>query len=279
MGISGVSNISAIDSSFRFSGAAGTSDSSVTAIERRIEALEQSIEEAEGNYKLTADERKKRIEQYQQQIQQLQMQKQQLVQEHEKEARERQQAELQAQMEEQQQRTADKKHPEREAQKISDDTMNAMTGISTAMDMHSGMSALRTKMIGEAKVTGAEAKLDASRGMDTSVKDAQVADTNEAVDKLTTKMVKNLSDAVSTLQDANQADAEEAQAGTTETAGAKAEQKGSQGTLNEENLQTAGLNSAEETEEKQQERIVIGEDGKQQKVSLPEGYYPVDVYR
>lgn len=258
MGLNGISHISAIDSSFRFSGADNTNDSSVTAIERRIEALEQSIEDADSNEKLSAEERKKRVEQYQQQIQQLQMQKQQLVQEHEKEARERQQAELQAQLEEQQQKPVDEEHPEREVQKISDGMMNAMTGISTALDMHSGMSALRTKMIGEAKVTGAEAKLDAARGMDTSVKDAQVADTNAAVDQLTAKMVRNLNDTAQNLHKANETDAEERQQTKQEDSAKQADQA---------------------SEKELREHILIDENGRKQKAYLPEDYSPVDVYR
>lgn len=269
MGMNGISNISAIDSSFRFSGAADTRDSSVIAIERRIEALEQSIEDAKGNDKLTAEERKKRVEQYQQQIQQLQMQKQQVVQEHEKEARERQQAELQSQMKEQQQKSVDQEHPEREAQKISDDTMNAMTGISTAMDMHSGMSALRTKMIGEARVTGAEAKLDAARGMDTSVKDAQVADTNDAVDQLTAKMVQNLNDTAKNLHKANEDDAEELQQTMPENVAIAGASE-----------QTEMIKQADRSpEDELHERILIDENGKRQKAYLPEDYSPVDVYR
>ena len=276
MNIGGVGSISAIDSSYRFAGAERANNSDVVAIERRIEALEQSMNDAEGNNKLTAEERKKRVEQYQQQIQQLQMQKQQLIQAHEKEARERQQAELQAQMEEQQQSAPkDEEHPEREAQKISDDAMNAMTGISTAMDMHSSMSALRTKMIGEARVTGAEAKLDAARGMDTSVKDAQVADLNENVNKLTEKIIGNLSDTASNLQEANQTDAEKR----------VEDRKNGNVSISEEDESKTELDGTEiEKEEsqevrKQQERIQITEDGRKKEATLPEGYYPVDVYR
>lgn len=276
MNIGGVGSISAIDSSYRFAGAERANNSDVVAIERRIEALEQSMNDAEGNNKLTAEERKKRVEQYQQQIQQLQMQKQQLIQAHEKEARERQQAELQAQMEEQQQSAPkDEEHPEREAQKISDDAMNAMTGISTAMDMHSSMSALRTKMIGEARVTGAEAKLDAARGMDTSVKDAQVADLNENVNKLTEKIIGKLSDTASNLQEANQTDAEKR----------VEDRKNGNVSISEEDESKTELDGTEiEKEEsqevrKQQERIQITEDGRKKEATLPEGYYPVDVYR
>ncbi len=278
MGVNGISNVSAVDSSFRFSGAADTNDSSVTAIERRIEALQQSIDDAESNDKLTAEERKKRVEQYQQQIQQLQMQKQQIVQAHEKEARERQQAEMQAQLEEQQKHNTDEEHPEREAQKISDSTMNAMTSISTTMDMHSSMSALRTKMIGEAGVTGAEAKLDAARGMDTSVKDAQVADTNQAVNQLTAKMVENLNDTATNLQKANQSDAEK-RTEDHEDANVTTTDKTEKNTA-EENQKAESKETENSQEEKQhQERIRITEDGKKQNVVLPEGYSPVDVYR
>ncbi len=301
MNIGGVGSISAIDSSYRFAGAERANNSDVVAIERRIEALEQSMNDAEGNDKLTAEERKKRVEQYQQQIQQLQMQKQQLIQAHEKEARERQQAELQAQMEEQQQSAPkDEEHPEREAQKISDDAMNAMTGISTAMDMHSSMSALRTKMIGEARVTGAEAKLDAARGMDTSVKDAQVADLNENVNKLTEKIIGNLSDTASDLQEANQANQADAEKRAEDRKDGNSsisdEEKASEGVSirieDESKTESDGIETAEskatgikiEKEEskedrKLQERIQITEDGKKKEATLPEGYYPVDVYR
>ena len=167
------------------------------------------------------------------------------------------------------------KSREREAQKISDDAMNAMTGISTAMDMHSSMSALRTKMIGEARVTGAEAKLDAARGMDTSVKDAQVADLNENVNKLTEKIIGNLSDTASNLQEANQTDAEKR----------VEDRKNGNVSISEEDESKTELDGTEiEKEEsqevrKQQERIQITEDGRKKEATLPEGYYPVDVYR
>ncbi len=270
MGINGVSNISAIDSSFRFGGATNTNDSSVTAIERRIEALEQSIDDVESNDQLSSEERKKRIEQYQQQIQQLQMQKQQMIQEHEKEARERQQAEMKAKMEEQQkQQPRDEEHPEREAQKISDDTMDAMTSISTAMDMHSCMSVLRTKMMSEARVTGAEAKMDASRGMDTSAKDEQVADTNDAINNLTTRIVKNLNDTATNLQDVTISDAKQ-----------KAEtRKNINSTVTKQDESENATDQVPFEEEKRQERIRITEDGRKQNATLPEGYYPVDVYK
>ncbi len=124
-------------------------------------------------------------------------------------------------------------------------SMEAMISAGVAMDQAKVNSSVATKMEGRAGVLKAEIALDASRGGDTSAKEAELADAEQKAMEATSSQMSMLSKANETMEEASEKDT------TEETKEKKAGEEGEEvetGSVTDSASETQGESIAEELE-------------------------------
>lgn len=212
MGISSVGASSAV--SFAMTATNKHDSKAVQSIQRQIDAVLEKISKLENNDKWTARDKQLKKQEYEQELTDLRAQMQQVQMQEKAQEQEKERRKIAEQCEKQTEELQ-KKQREKQMEEnpglVTDDKMEALSNISSTMEMNSSMSVLRTKMMGEARIQKAEIATDMERGMDTTAKSEQLADTNSAIEQLTGNMIERLNVTANQVREATKEEAEERQ--------------------------------------------------------------------
>ncbi len=212
-------------------------------IQNQISRLQKQLQELSANTELSTEAKMKKRQDIQKQISDLNAQ----LRQHQIEMR-KQEQEKKASFDEMlggEQQTQGAKTKSKGQGMPSQASMEAMISAGVAMDQAKVNSSVATKMEGRAGVLKAEIALDASRGGDTSAKEAELADAEQKAMEATSSQMSMLSKANETMEEASEKDT------TEETKEKKAGEEGEEvetGSVTDSASETQGESIAEELE-------------------------------
>ena len=209
-------------------------------IQNQISNLQKQLQELSANTELSTEAKMKKRQEIQKQISDLNVQ----LRQHQIEMR-KQEQEKKSSFDEMlggETQTQGAKSKSKGQGMPSQASMEAMISAGVAMDQAKVNSSVATKMEGRAGVLKAEIALDASRGGDTSAKEAELADAEQKAMEATSSQMSMLSKANETMEEASEKDT------TEETKEKKAGEESETDGVPDSASETQGESVAEELE-------------------------------
>lgn len=174
-------------------------------IQNQISRLQKQLQELSANTELSTEAKMKKRQELQKQISDLNMQ----LRQHQIEMRKEEQAKKESFDDMLGTEEQNAKSKSKGQGMPSQASMEAMISAGVAMDQAKVSGSVAKKMEGHAGVLKAEIALDASRGGDTSAKEAELADTEQKAMEATSFQMSTLSKANETMKEAEETSGEE----------------------------------------------------------------------
>ena len=180
----------------------GQMDPESKNLQQQIDRLQQQLKEVSANQDMPADTKMKKRQEIQKQISELEIQ----LRQHQIEARkeERQKKKEESSFDDLMGTKPQEKQNAVQNVGMSAGSMEAMISADVSLKQANVQGSTAQKMEGRANVLKQEIKMDGSRGGDTSLKAAELADVEEAAQKATSSQLASLAQAGEALQNASE---------------------------------------------------------------------------